>query len=258
MMLTAVILLTVGTGCKGNDPKTREVSYSLNQKDELGVSGTVTFTETSNASTTIEIKVSGSAIVGSHPVKLFKESIVENGALSVELNPIDVNGTSTTIVPNMTYSQLSSYDGCIKVFKSESESSIILAQGDIGGNVITSTNKKYTLQGTVGVSGTALFEKRVNGNTLVTIDLDNTITDKTYPATINVGSVTTAGDVKITLNPVNGSTGKSLTNIRKKDDNSLIQYSDLLVFTGYISIYQSSINSGIVVCNGNIGTNVTK
>ena len=93
------------------------------------------------------------------------------------LNPVDATGKSSTSVPTMTYTQLIAYDGFIKVVKSDAEPGVILAQGDIGGNVITTTHIIYTLDtiGTFGVSGTALFEKRVNGNTLVTITLAGTI-----------------------------------------------------------------------------------
>jgi hypothetical protein len=261
MMLTAVILLTVGTGCKGNDPASREATYSLKAKDVLGVSGTVTFIETGSSSTTIEVKLTGSAVVGSHPIELRRESAVENGTLVQLLNPVDVNGKSTTVLTTMSFSQLKAYDGCIKVLKSSSETNMILAQGDIGGNEITATNKSYALQGKlVGISGNALFEKRVNGNTLVTLTLIGGIATDSYPATINVGSSTTVGGgpVTLTLNNVEGATGKSYTNVRKLNDGTLILYTDWLVYTGYINIYQTAPVITNIICSGDIGKNVTK
>jgi len=261
LMLSAVILLTVGTGCKGDDPTIREVTYNLKAKDVLGVSGTVTFTENGSSSTTVEVKLTGSAVVGSHPIELRRESAVENGTLVQSLNPVDVNGKSTTVITTMSFSQLKAYDGCIKILKSASESNLILVQGDIGGNEITTTNKNYTLQGKlVGISGNALFEKRVNGNTLVTITLIGGLATDLYPATINVGSAGTVGGgpVKLTLNNINGATGRSYTNIRKLDDGTLIQYTDWLAYTGYINIYQKSPVITDVICSGDIGKNVTK
>jgi len=259
MLFTALILVTIGTGCKGNDPETRKVSYNLNAKDVLGVSGTVTFTETGSSSTTIDVKLTGSAVLGSHPVELRRESAVENGTLVQLLNPVDVNGKSSTVITTMSYSQLIAYDGCIKVFKSASESNLILAQGDIGGNEITTTKKSYTLQGKlVGISGNALFEKRVNGNTLVTITLVGGIATDSYPATINVGSSTTVGGgpVTLTLNDVDGATGKSYTNVRKLNNGTILTYSDWLIYTGYINVYQTAPVITNIICSGDIGTNV--
>ena len=47
--------------------------------------------------------------------------------------------------------------------------------------------------GVFGVSGTALFEQRKNGNTFVTISLTGLIPGEFYPASINLSSVATVG-----------------------------------------------------------------
>ena len=256
-MLTSVILLTV-SGCKKDDTPARETSYSLKVKDVLGVTGTVTFTETSSTKTTIDI-VLANAPAGTHPANLYMYSEVENGEVAVSLNPVDANGKSSTLVTTMTYTQLIAYDGCIKVAKSSEEPNIILAQGDIGGNVITTTNKTYVLSalGVYGVSGNAMFEKRVNGNTLVTISLAGTISGETYPATINLGSILSVGGGPsvMSLNYVKGTTGKSYTNIRTLDNGTNISYENWLVYDGYINVYQSPISIDNIICHGNIGSN---
>lgn len=259
-VLTAVVLLMIGNGCKKDSSPAQNTTYDLKVKDVLGVTGKVTFTETSNTTTTIDIVLTN-APSGTHPAKLNMYSAVEDGATQVSLNPVDASGKSSTLVTSMTYSQLIAYDGCVKVFKDNSKPEVILAQGDIGGNVITTTNKTYTLTGVgvFGVSGTALFEKRVNGNTLVTISLEGTINGESYPATINLGSVASVGGgpIKKTLNNVvgNGTTGKSYTNIRKLDSGVDITYDNWLVYDGYLNIYQTTAIIGNVICNGNIGSN---
>lgn len=256
-MLTSVILLVAG-GCKKDDSSAQKTTYNLKVKDVLGVSGTVTFTETNSTSTTIDI-VLANAPSGTHPANLYMNSAVEDGSVAVQLNPVDANGKSSTVVSSMTYNQMIAYDGCIKILQSSTEPGIILAQGDIGGNVITSTNKTYTLStiGVYGVSGTALFEKRVNGNTLVTITLAGAIAGELYPATINLGSILSIGggpSVKV-LNNVNGTTGKSYTNIQKLDSGTEISYDSWLVYDGYINVYKSPISIDNIICHGNIGSN---
>lgn len=261
-MLTAFILLIPGSGCKKDedaDPiPPRTTSYTLMVKDVLGVSGVATFVETSSVSATINITLTG-APSGTHPAELRMGSTVDGGLIVLQLNPVDATSKSSTVVTTMTYSQLIAFDGFIKVLKSSAEPDVILAQGDIGGNVITTTNITYTLDtiGSYGVSGTALFEKRVNGNTRLTITLSGTIAGQVYPATINLGSIQTVGGGPVvkTLNNVDGTTGKSYTNILKLDSGVAITYDNWLVYDGYMNIYQNEINMGTIISHGNIGSN---
>ena len=256
-MFTAIILLLAGSGCKKSDTPARKSTYILKVKDMLGVSGTVTFTETSSTVTTVDITLTG-APSGMHPAILCANSIVEADDIVETLNPVDATGKSSTEV-TMSYTQLIAYDGHVNVLKSSSELSVIIAQGDIGGNVLTTTNKTYTLQtiGAYGVSGSALFEKRVNGNTLVTISLMGTIAGDAYPATINLGTIASVGGgpVVVSLNNVDGTTGKSFTNIRKLNSGVVITYDNWLLYDGYLNIYQATIGLDNIICQGNVGKN---
>lgn len=251
-------LILPTSGCKKDEYPVREISYDLKVQDVLGVSGVVTFTETSSSSATITIKLSG-APTGSHPAALHKNSIAEGGEIVQQLNPIDASGTSTTVTTSLTYSQLVAYNGFVRVVKS-SNPNVVLAQGDIGGNALTETKKSYTLGtvGTFGVSGTAMFQKRVNGSTLLTLSLTGTIAGETYPASINLSSIETVGGGPVTkvLSSVNGTTGKSYTTIRKLDSGLDITYDNWLVYNGYINIYQTAVDYDNIICQGNIGSNV--
>ena len=256
-MMTAAILLIAG-GCKKDDTPALSTSYSLMVKDVLGVSGTVTFTESSNNSAIIDI-VLVNVPSGTHPANLYMNSAVEDGEVSIALTPVDASGKSSTTVSDMSYNTLIAYNGCIKVLESSTEPIVILAQGDIGGNVITTTSKSYVLNliGAYGVSGTALFEKRVNGNTLLTVSLSGTISGESYPASINLGSIASVGGgpaVKM-LSNVNGTTGKSYTNIQKLDGGTSITYENWLVYDGYLNVYKSPLTVANIICQGNIGAN---
>jgi len=257
-LFTVLVFLMSGSGCKKDEFNGRQETYSLATSDMLGVSGTATFNETSETVSTIDIVLSG-APSGTHPAELCMNTMVEGGAIVITLNPVDATGKSSTAVTTITFDQLIAYDGFIKVHQSASEPNIILAQGDIGGNVITTTNKSYSLEivATFGVSGTALFEKRVNGTTLVTISLTGIIAGDEYPATINLGSIESVGGgpVVATLGHVDGTNGKSFTNIRKLDDGTVVTYDNWLVYDGYINIYQTSAILENVICHGNMGSN---
>jgi hypothetical protein len=258
-LLTVIIFMVTVNGCKKDEEfNGRKAVYSLKVKDVLGITGTATFNETSATSTSIDIVLVG-APSGTHPAELRMNSAVEGGAVVLTLDPVDETGKSSTAVTTISYDQLIAYDGFIQVHKSSSEPGIIYAQGDIGGNVITSTNITYLLDtvGTYNVKGSALFEKRVNGNTLVTITLSGTIAGESYPATINLGSIASigGGPVVKTLNNVEGSMGTCYTNIRKLDSGVDITYDNWLVYDGYINIYQTAVNLENVICHGNIGSN---
>lgn len=259
IMLPAFIFMIACSSSKDNSTPIppRSTTYTLKVKDVLGVTGTVTFIETSSTVTTVTISLSG-APVGLHPADICQNSAIEGGPVVVTLNPVDETGKSSTQVTSMNYTQLITYNGFVKVTKSSSEQNIIVAQGDIGGNVITTISKTYKLDTvkTYGVSGTALFEKRVNGSTLLTISLTGVIPGNVFPSTINLGSVTTigGGPVTKTLNNIDGTTGKGYTNIRALDNGLTITYDNWLVYDGYINVYLTSVSLNNIISHGNIGT----
>ncbi|NDP22339.1 MAG: superoxide dismutase family protein [Paludibacter sp.] len=263
MIIATLIMAFAMGGCKKDEPvilPAEKTTTNLGVKDVLGVSGTVTFIETSSTSATIEISLSG-APSGVHPAELCMNSAIEGGTAVVILNPVDATGKSSTTITSKTYRELIAYDGFVQVRKSILEPTVILAIGDIGGNVMTSTNKSYSLSAkdASGVTGTALFEKRKNGNTLVTISLVGVISGS-YPATINIGSIETVGDPIATktlttvIVPVNSTIGKSYTNIKTLNNtNFTITYDKWMEYVGYINIYQNSVAYDNIICHGNIG-----
>jgi len=87
-LLTLVIMLIAGSGCKKDEFNGRQAVYSLQVEDVLGVSGTATFNETSTTSTNIDI-ILINAPSGTHPAELRMNSVVEGGNIVLTLNPVD-------------------------------------------------------------------------------------------------------------------------------------------------------------------------
>lgn len=258
MLISVFFMILFSSGCKDEVIIVKKTSYNLVVKDILGVTGTVTFTEESSTSTIIDIELTGIP-AGTHPAEICANSAIEGGTTTIVLNPVDLSGRSSTLTTSMTYSQLIAYDGFVQVHLSSSEPNQIIAIGDIGGNVITATNVTYALSSveSYGITGSALFEKRVNGNTLVTLTMNGLLPGTFYPASINVGSIGTigGGGIKKTLQSVNGSTGKSYTNIRSLNNDVLIKYDDWLVYVGYINVYHTDPSNLNIISQGNIGAN---
>jgi hypothetical protein len=263
LAICAVLISVAITGCSEDEVVVNSTTYDLKVVDELGVSGTVTFTETSSDITTIVIDMNGGGSE-SHPAHIHVNAAVEGGTVALSLNPV-VNGRSSTEVSMLdnnaaiSYSQLINYDGYLNVHQSSSDLNTIIGQTDIGGNALTANSKVYQLPefGVSGVSGTAKFAQRKNGTTLVTITLNGTIADGIHPAIIHIGSVATVGGgpaVK-TLNPVVGTTGMSYSNLRTLNDGTPISYDNILVYDGYLAIHQSALIPEVVLCQGNIGSN---
>lgn len=261
IIVTAFFLIMAISQCKKDSSPAAATTYQLLVKDQLGVSGTVTFTQTSSTITTINIVLTGSDAVP-HPAYIRLNSAVEKGAIYITLNTIN-GGTSTTQVTQadngnaINYTQLIAYDAYIDVYESLANQTLILAEGDIGGNALTGSNKAYVLDtvGTIGVSGTVVFAQRANGNTLATVSLIGTLTGGVYPAAIYLGSVATVGGepVVVTLNPVQGALGKGFTTIRTLNSGTALTYNNLLVYDGYLAI-QQSLTMPNIICQGNIGT----
>ncbi|TVR76246.1 MAG: CHRD domain-containing protein [Chitinophagaceae bacterium] len=266
LSLFAVLFVFLFTGCKKDDDDDKDIvlaeeTYDLKTKDALGVSGTVTFYKRSS-STTIEITLSG-ITSGNHPAHIHVNSAIESGGIALTLNPVNAQGISVTSVSKLddntsvTYEQLIAFNGYINVHQSANNLGVIIAQGDIGGNKLTGASENYSLTefNTSGVSGQVRFEKRKNNNTLVSISLNGTLSGETHPAQILLGDVTTVGggQVVLDLNNINGSTGKSITNVYVLKNGTPIKYDDWVVYDGYLNVYESIINSTTIISQGNIG-----
>ncbi len=122
---------------------------------------------------------------------------------------------------------------------------------------LTGRTKIYNLSSLTSedVSGTATFLEYDDNSTGIKLELQNTISGSFLPAHIHLNTAAEGGEVKITLNPVDGTTGESMINIKTKDDGSIINYDALLDYNGYINIHLSASQSATFVAQGDIGQN---
>lgn len=105
------------------------------------------------------------------------------------------------------------------------------------------------------VSGTATFLEYDDNSTGIKLDLQNTTAGSSHPAHIHFNTAAEGGEVKITLAPVDGTTGKSAINIKTKDDGTAINYDALLNYNGYINIHLSVAEISTFIAQGDIGQN---
>jgi plastocyanin len=122
----------------------------------------------------------------------------------------------------------------------------------------TELNSKIYTLGTVGdfgVSGTAKFIENSDATLSIELDLQNTPAGGIHPAHIHFNTAAESGDIALTLEAVNGDTGKSVTTFTSLNDGTAITYQGLLDFDGYINVHLSATELSTLVAQGDIGQN---
>ena len=233
------------------------VSYLLPQANESGVNGYIVFSELSGGTIQADIFIAGTESGNSHPAHIHANSIVEGGDITIPLNPVEgATGRSTTEFSEISFQELLDYDGHVNVHLSEADLTVV-AQNNIGGNELTGSVTSYNLEerAVEGISGSVTFEQRRNGSVKATIHLVGTPDGGSHPAHIHMNSAAEGGTIAISFNPVNGSTGTSVTDIDSFDDGTAVTYADLLDYDGYVNVHLSADQISTIVAQGDIGIN---
>ena len=271
--LFIILSITLFTNCSDDDASEQIMSleseiFDIAPLGSSGVFGTIEYFKNSNSTITIEINLVGIAVSQSYPATIYFDTAVEfeqsTTMVALNLEPVDGNtGKSRTTFSTLengtaiTYEELLDFDGNVVINQSGTSTSV-LAQSDIGQNIVTTNNINYALNGVdvTDISGTISFSERVNGEALAVITLTGSPAGGMHPAHIHVGSVATApGAIMFSFTPVNGTMGISKTNVAKLDDGTPFGYTDVLNVNGYVNVHLSSTNLGTLIAQGNIGIN---
>lgn len=267
MLLCSFVLV----GCDDDDdndggivPTGNSQTYALNSVSDHDISGEVTFHELSDGTTSVEIELTGTSSDQTYPAHIHFNSVAEGGDIAVTLTSVDGNtGESTTIVTEaddesaLSYDELIEFDGHVNVHLSPDDLQTLVAAGDIGANELTGESVQYDLHSVSDpdIQGTATLYERASGETLVTLDLENTSSDGIHPAHIHINTAAEGGDIAVTLNSVNGETGMSITHVGEFDDGEAVTYDELIDYDGYINVHLSADNLGTLIAQGDIGQN---
>ena len=246
------------------NPTGESKTYDLFERSASGVSGTAVFSEQTDGSVLVRLDVTGTPQDGMHPSHIHMNTAAEGGAIAVSLNDVNgATGISETIVTQtndgdpISYQSLLEYDGYINIHLSADELETVVAQGDIGQNELTGESKSYMLgeKDVAGISGSVLFEERVNGEAQATIMLDGTPDGGMHPAHIHMNTAAEGGGILYTFMPVDGTTGMSRSNVAMLDDNTMFGYEDVLSVDGYVNVHLSANDLATIVAQGDIGSN---
>ena len=255
-------------GCDDDDPGPQltgnSETYTLSPMSNPTVSGTVTFAERDDDQVVITIALTGTSAGSMHPAHIHANSAAEGGGIVLDLADVDgATGKSETVVKALndgtaiSYEDLVDFNGYVNVHLSSSDLGTLIAQADIGQNELTGDKEEYTLNelNASGVSGTAVFEKRKNGKTKVTLALEGTVEGGDHPAHIHANNAATGGGIVLDLKNVNGATGMSVTSANALRDGTAITYDELIAYNGHINVHLSPTNLGTRIAQGDIGSN---
>lgn len=240
-------------------------SYELDEVDVPGISGEITFEERVNGEALATISLENTTPGGELPAHIHIETAAETGGIIFTFNSVDGDtGMSVSNVAELDdgstflYADVLDVDGYVNVHLSDDDLDTIVAQSDIGQNELTGESVLYDLMPVDApeISGTATFEERVNGTTLVTISLDGTVAGGIHPAHIHENDAQTGGDIIISLNPVDGASGESKSQVTSLDAGTAITYEELLVIDGYINVHSSIDDLETIIAQGNVGSNL--
>jgi predicted aconitase with swiveling domain len=244
----------------GNELTGDTKEYTLMPVADPAVSGKVTFAKRKKGTTLVTIDLDGTQPGATHPTHIHQNTVAEGGGIVIDLKTLDgTTGMSQTSVDTLndgtaiTYEEMLDFNGYLNVHTG----STFVVQGDIGQNELTGDKKEYALaelDGS-GVSGIALFEKRKNGKTQITLNLTGTVAGGDHPAHIHANDAATGGGIVLDLNNVNGATGKSVTSANAMRDGTPVTYDELLVYNGHINVHLSPAQLATRIAQGNIGSN---
>ena len=129
---------------------------------------------------------------------------------------------------------------------------------DLTGNEVT-----YILSSgsDLGISGTATFKEQKDGFSTIVISLTGIHggEDKQFPVHLHLGDVTTEdADIASLLQPVDGKTGKSETNLMQLANETSIHFDELTELNACIKIHLAATGEGrnIILAAGNVGSAV--
>tara|TARA_R110002012_G_scaffold319389_4_gene539855 strand:+ start:13721 stop:14950 length:1230 start_codon:yes stop_codon:yes gene_type:complete len=105
------------------------------------------------------------------------------------------------------------------------------------------------------IIGDARMIKNEDASVTIEIKLSGTVPGESHPTNLRLNTAAEGGAVAISLQRLNGTTGRSTTTFSTLDDGTEITYEDLLEFDGFIDVRFNSSTPAIVLAQGDIGQN---
>lgn len=245
--------------------------YELEAVSGSTVEGMVLFTENENGSTTIEVELDGIEDGEAYRVGVYEGNATEDGEIILTLEDTEGDtGISTTTVSELyddtdvSFEDLMELDAHMRIYLVDGDTETLVAYADLGDNELSGESESYDLDavGDEGYTGTVKFEERLNGETLVTVTLEETVDGGEHPVFIHSGAAgEEQGEPVISLQAVMD--GVSKTNVSAldgegEDQGDSISYDELIAYDGSLNVYISDEDLETIISQGNIGANTSE
>lgn len=207
------------------------------------ISGTVTFTQVMNVdSVIVAVKLQGVSQDGYYPVYIRQGTSLEDGPVAFNLGNFNGDSTSLTTKIPMAFSSLSTYNGCLNVYRSPFDTVTIKAQSELGTNSVFKSFNMYDPINTAQINGQFRVYQRSTGSYLV-VRLDTSVAQLggvSHPARV----YTSAGLRAFDLNNVDSVSGVSATSLPDQPYNTLSVYNGTIKVLFSDSIQDVPISQG--------------
>ena len=107
-----------------------------------------------------------------------------------------------------------------------------------------------------GISGDIEFLELSDGRIQAQISLVGTSDGTSHPAHVHMNSAAMGGSIIISLDPVDGATGSSVTIFGQSDGGANISLADIKDLDAYVNVHKSSSELDVIISQGDIGSNI--
>ena len=242
-----------GTADVGRNALTgRFISYPLDPVVGSVVTATATYFERKSGSTMLFANLDNPRPgVPASPIHIRANNVVTGGSIVFTANPFgEETNTSETHLEVLddgtavTFEELVLMDTHVDV-RDARNSAVVLAMGNAGTNDVTGNRQSFAV-GPIGdslLSGDVTLHERTCGLAILEIDLVGTNAGVRHAVTIQDVAL---GSLPIDVAPVRGSSGRSITPTKPRDDDMPATYDGLVTVTGVIDIHREGPDSPVI------------
>lgn len=129
-------------------------------------------------------------------------------------------------------------------------------------DILTGRSETYTLYQASenNIEGTVTFSELKTGYTQVSLQITPTNKGLLHPVHIHFSAIDKNGAIAVVLNPVDGETGISITELIELENTNTILYKDLIALDASLKIHLSATQPdySTILVGGNIGSAQSK
>jgi len=129
-------------------------------------------------------------------------------------------------------------------------------------DIYTGKLESYTLYqaSDFAVNGIVVLKELKSGYTEIEVKITPTEKGLLHPGHVHFSSIDANGEIAVVLNPVDGETGISITELKEFEDGNAVLYSELINVDACIKIHLSSTppDYHTILVGGNIGAALSK